>query len=254
MMVGRFHVVIAMILGVCITLGCRSSKKLTLDDGAYLSKKDIAAIIDGHNIDYSWYGIKGKVSISGRGESFSGSYYLRLKRDSIIWGLAKKLSVEGARVLITPEQATTLNRMDKTYTKSSFDALLETMGASMTFAEVQELLVGNIIPLGGNFKIKRDGVVQRAIGRVGELKVVYSIDPITKHIVEARYSPYPALNIRISMDDYHREDGVSYAKNKEISIALDGKEQAVIRWKIKDFSLNTPLKTPFKIPLRYERI
>lgn len=254
MKIGRLPYLATLVLGICLTLGCRSSKKLTLEDGAYLSKKDVAAIIDGHNIDHSWYGIKGKVSISGRGESFSGSYYLRLKRDSIIWGLAKKLSVEGARLLITPEQATTLNRIDKTYTKSSFDALLESMGASMTFAELQELLVGNIIPLDGIFKLKRDGLVQRAIGHVGDLKIVYSIDPLTKHIVEAHYSPYPALAIRIVMDDYHHEDGVSYAKNKEVSITLDGKEQVIIRWKIKDFSLNTPLKTPFKIPLRYERI
>lgn len=80
-----------------------------------------------------------------KSDMFSGSVNakFRMIRDSVVWISASKLGFEVGRILITQDSVFLMERLQKTYIKSSFDELSELAGLSLDFNFVQDFLMGN---------------------------------------------------------------------------------------------------------------
>mgnify|MGYP005846072291 CR=1 FL=1 len=67
-------------------------------------------------------------------------------RDSAIWVQVKKLGVEAARVLITPDSLWAINRMDRVYTAQSMARIADEYRLPGGFELIQDLLLGRAPP------------------------------------------------------------------------------------------------------------
>jgi hypothetical protein len=77
-----------------------------------------------------------------RTTSFSGQ--IRMLQDSLIWvSVAPVLGIEVFRVMIRPDSVFILNRLEKTYTRESFDFIARMTGSPLDFSVLQALLLGN---------------------------------------------------------------------------------------------------------------
>ncbi len=77
-----------------------------------------------------------------RTTSFSGQ--IRMLQDSLIWvSVAPVLGIEVFRVMIRPDSVFILNRLEKSYTRESFDFIARMTGSPLDFPVLQALLLGN---------------------------------------------------------------------------------------------------------------
>lgn len=243
-------------VGVFMISGCHRSKKL--DDTTSLverSEAEIHEALYAHNIDAQWYAIKGSARVSMPDQSFSGSVYLRIKRDSIIWGMAKKLSIEGGRFLSTPEQTTLINRIDRTYMNQSTPSLLGSLDTYMEFRDFQELLMGNIILPDSISRIEEDGIYYAVRFISGDIDVSYWIDSKSTKLSHAEYLWKDGKKVHVLYTDYMQVDSFGdHARQRSISIYNKGQQHTSIDLKLSDIQVDVPKKTPFQVPRRYERI
>jgi len=124
---------------------CKSTKKGL--NSKSREKSEILEAIANQNIPYEWFTTVGKIRMSNSEESISAKVYLRIKRDSAIWMVVKKLGIEVARVLITPEEFTIIYRWENVYEQGSLQTLLESYNADLTFRELQDYIVGHVPPI-----------------------------------------------------------------------------------------------------------
>jgi hypothetical protein len=87
--------------------------------------------------------IRTDITVDGDGGSASAYANIIWLRDSAIWISVKKLGVEGARVLITPDSVGIINRMDQTYMVVPLSDLMRTYGIPGDFEVLQRLLIGS---------------------------------------------------------------------------------------------------------------
>ena len=108
------------------------------------SDTEIKKALIEQNIDYEWFTAVGKIRLSTPDESIGAKVYLRIQRDSAIWMVVKKIGIEVARVLITPEEFTIIYRWEKVYEQESLKTLMKSYNASLSFTELQDYIIGNI--------------------------------------------------------------------------------------------------------------
>lgn len=135
------HITYVLIAIICLS-SCRGNKKVI--GSSFRSDKEIKKAITDHNIDYQWFTTVGKIKMSTPNESISAKVYLRVQRDTAIWMVVKKLGVEVARALITPDEFTIIYRWEKVYEQESLQTLMDSYDASLSFPELQDYIIGNI--------------------------------------------------------------------------------------------------------------
>lgn len=113
-----FHI---MALGIIMFLtSCASQKALTGDVQSITAK------------------VETKIKAFNMDESVNGT--LKMKRDKAIQLSLTKFGIEGARVIFTPDSILLINKLTKTYLRSSFKELDKMAGGEnmLTFANIQE--------------------------------------------------------------------------------------------------------------------
>ncbi len=84
----------------------------------------------------------GTASLDGQMMSVSGA--IRIKRDSVIYiSIAPLLSIELARLLLTPDTVRMINRLDNTYYIGDMSVLNNMLNTHLDFYMLQALLTGN---------------------------------------------------------------------------------------------------------------
>lgn len=240
---------------VLILSACSRKKKLATGTFVERSDTELIKALKDHNIDATWYSIKGKSKVSGEDQAFSGTIYLRMKRDSILWGMAKKMSIEGGRFLCTPEETTLLNRIDRSYMVQPTAALLGRMTGSMDFRDVQELLMGNIFLPEKTDSIIQDEVYYQVYFKSYDISVCYTVDSESLELRKAAYSWENNRQVEVEFTDYRPTDqGKDHAYNRIITVYENEIPTTKVNIKISQLDINIPKRTPFKIPRSYEKL
>lgn len=118
------------------------------NSSAHASKKPVKFLIkqlEKQQLQYEWFGCRAKVKVDSEKEDVVFSASLRMQKDSLIWVRIKKMSVEGARIKITPESIEILNRQESQYIKRPYSFIKEEYGLDISFAQLQEAILGNPI-------------------------------------------------------------------------------------------------------------
>lgn len=236
-------------------IGCSTKKRLTTADKLVSrSEAELLKALSSHNLDATWYAVKGKARVEGEGQSFTGTIYLRLKRDSIIWGMAKKLSIEGGRFLCTPDHATLINRIDGTYMERHTDRLLHSLNASLSFRDVQEVLMGNIILPQQIDSIRTQGSMYSLYFTDQGIGIRYDIHSRSQQLKRAIYTTNDQ-EISTEYSNYLRvNNGTLHPHDRSISFSRDGNKHMKLDLSFRNVEVNVAKRTPFSIPRRYEKV
>jgi Domain of unknown function (DUF4292) len=125
--IGLFWIGLAAFLLSAKSTGCSGKKTASLEEKPATSQRSADYLLRKlKSVDMSkasTMSAKAGLFLQGNGQSISASANIVWIRDSVLWLNVKKFGLEGARALITKDSAYLLNRLDKTVTVKSLEAL-----------------------------------------------------------------------------------------------------------------------------------
>jgi hypothetical protein len=210
------------------------------------------------HINFRTFSAKIKVDYSnnkGRQPDFVAN--VRMLKDSVIWiSLSNDIGIEGIRVLITKDSIKLLDKLANTYQVRPLSHIQELSQIPFSFADLQDLLVGNPI------FFNKDSVTSYANNVNGY--TLLSIAPLFKNLlsVGGDYSIQksklddndPTLNRTCDLiyNNYENKTGVSFSTQRQITISQQNKLD--VELKFKDYKFNEELSYPFSVPKKFKRI
>ncbi|MFT3845556.1 MAG: DUF4292 domain-containing protein [Lacibacter sp.] len=272
----KFSIASATLLLVLIFSACRSTKKL---QQAIVKKDTVATVVTEvqpthadtvrmvndlmtsvlkNRIEFTTFSAKIKVDyLNSKGKQPDFVANVRMKKDSLIWlSLGNDLGIEGFRVLITKDSIKVLDKLANTYQVRPLTHLQELSQIPFTFADLQNLLVGNPV------FFNRDSITSYTKNEKGY--TLLSIDTLFKNLISVNNSFLieksklddndPALNRTCDLiyTEYENKTGVMFSAYREIFISQQNKLD--VQLKFKDYKFNEELSYPFTIPKKFKRI
>ncbi|MBO0937615.1 DUF4292 domain-containing protein [Fibrella sp. HMF5335] len=213
-------------------------------------------------IDFRYLTAKSKLSFKNKDQDISNaSLHLRVRKDSLIWMSISKVGIEAARVLITRDSVTIMDKIEKQYMVYDFPTLSRQFNFDLNFDLLQALIVGNLpLPKRPAQKVKNERdylLLRQSEGKVlvdnyiGEndrkLKRLMVTEQPTKNALRLDYEDFTALNTflfpyssLVTVDYKSKADGQFY--------------QTLIRIKHNKVELvEKDPGFPFTIPGKYQR-
>ncbi len=136
----------ALALLACLVVACKTPVvPNSTNSPSKRSAKFLLRQLDKQRLNYEWFGCRAKIKIDSEERDAVFSAALRMQKDSLIWVRIQKMSVEGVRIRITPSTIEVLNRQEAQYLKRPFSFIKEEYGLDISFAQLQEVLLGNPI-------------------------------------------------------------------------------------------------------------
>nr|WP_293833881.1 DUF4292 domain-containing protein [uncultured Arsenicibacter sp.] len=160
-------------------------------------------------IDFNFLTAKAKVSFKSKDQDIdNATVNIRVAKDSLVWIAISKIGVEAARVLVTRDSITILDKINNEYTQYDFPGLSKRFNFDMNFELLQALIVGNLpLPKQPAQKIKNERdylllrqtegkvLVENYIGEENrKLKKLMVVEQPTKNTLRLDYADFTALN------------------------------------------------------------
>lgn len=210
-----------------------------------------------HRIDFNTFSAKIKVDLEGKdGKKSDFNAFLRLQKDSVLWvSINVALGVEAFRILITPDSVKILNKIDKVVQLRSVQSLQEITHLPFTFAELQNVIIGNAVFLDSNILSYNSN--DRSIS-------LFSVTQAFKHMLTIRNDSYLLMNSKLDdidinrsrtclvlYDSYQQGNGRYFPAFRQITVSE--KSRLDIKMDYKQYEFNNPLSFPFSIPKNYKQ-
>jgi hypothetical protein len=165
--------------------------------------------VHANNVEFQYLSAKGKAQIEQNGNKLpNANLTLRMRRDSVIWISVSVAGFEGVRASITRDSVRIMNKLQREYYSGDFAYLSRQLNVTVTFEQVQALLLGNYLPssngaeptvtLEGNTQRVRynqasiliEQLISMSLGKVQKLNV---LDDASKNNFTVDYSDFRAL-------------------------------------------------------------
>lgn len=220
------------------------------------SDEEVVQSLKTRSIEYSWLNGKAKTKIESPEENASGLLYLRNSKDSLIWLLIKKRSVEASRILLNPDSLYIIYRLDQTYEKQSISDVNNSLNLQLSFKEIQDIISGNIpIPDAKTIEVNRLGNFYEIKGKFRDINVRYLLNAANLKLAEGQYTDQKGRSIISKYDDYKLYEGkgeIPYFRSYEF-ITLE-EERTYIELEIIEIEFDKPERILFSIPPHYEEV
>ncbi len=136
-------VVFLAVIAIFSLAGCKSKRNMALSGKTETETRHKVAV---EEIDFHYFNSKAKVDYSDGSSSLSFNVNIRMKKDSVVWmSVLAPLGIEAARALITPDSVHVLDRLNSRYEAYSIDWLRQNLSADLSFSNIQNMLLGNLI-------------------------------------------------------------------------------------------------------------
>ena len=205
------------------------------------------------DLPYQWFVGNGTGTVDWDDQRISAKLNVRIKKDSVIWVQISKLGVELGRMLVRPDSAFFVNRLEQSYARYSTNEFFKKYNLPADFTMFAKVFTGGAyIPPGiTNTTIEPDGAlfVQSSSGVNArhwldtEYRLIKSqvMDP-NRHEWTAGFSNYTAVNTGQKFP-YHRGN----------SLMIDGKAN-LFDVNYESILIDIPHELPFSIPSHYEKM
>lgn len=125
-----------------IFTSCKTGKNTQSTYGG----KETAYKVAVEEIDFNYFNSKAKVNYDDGKSSLGFVVNIRMKKDSIIWMSAlAPFGLEAARALITRDSVKIMDRLNNRYEEYSISWLKQNFNADLSFENLQNLLLGNMV-------------------------------------------------------------------------------------------------------------
>jgi hypothetical protein len=190
------------------------------------------------------------------GKDYELTAFVRLEKDKRIWISvnATLLGIEVFRVLITPDSAKVLNKVDKVYQLRSISYLQEISHLPFDFNVLQSVILGNPIFLDSNILYYRkdiQGISILSIGSVFRNSLTLNSDFSLKHSKLDDVDPLKTRSCDITYGQYEKKDTILFSTYRQIAVAETTRLD--VEMSFNRYSFNDNLEFPFSIPKNYKR-
>lgn len=241
---------------VIVLAGCKTTQPLAVKAVDRTDSELYKAIYD-HNTDFTWFVADGNMKVDSPVEKVSAKVYLRMRKDSVIWSVVKKVGVEGGRMLVTPKSYAVINRIDGTYSRGSTNSILGQSNLNLTFTDVQQALFGNImVPDTNSTTISRLGAMytvhQPQTSQANKSSYVVNSETLRIDNIEIYTTLDQSLSVQFS--NYQTTDtGHDLPHTRKVTINDRGIVSTIIL-EFKNISVDVPKSTKFSVPRHYEEV
>ncbi len=240
-----------------MAFGCKTHKivspktKVKKRSATFLVKK-----LSEQSNEFEWLDMKIKLGYTDAYQSNKGSARIRMRRDSIIWIAVSKLGVEAMRIRIVKDTIEILNRIERTYQITNFNAINKNYGIDLDYALLQRLILANPIYLPtDSLSASIDSAAYILEGMFDSLIVRYVLSG-TNYRPTKLCVDYPNGSSLQMQYKAYRLFGSNFFQptiRNYVTKSVD-EYMATIRLRITQTVIDTPVKTPFRIPAHYEKL
>lgn len=246
-------------LYICLTLlllACSSTKNLNKGPIPVRSDQDIFDALSKRNIDFEWFHGKMSTHVSSTDENVSGSMIVRMKKDSAIWVVVKKLGIEFARVWIDPSEFTVLYRLEGAYEVSPINKINDLFAVAADFQDIQQLMFGNVIlPEQSAVTITKDSIYYKVLATVDGLNLLYYINAFTLDLDKMVVVDKMNRSASAQYSDYKQLDTFGrVAYNRVLTFPDEYGGTSRVSFDFSELEINVPKEMKFSIPKSYEKI
>jgi predicted transcriptional regulator len=237
----------------------------------YKNAKTLTANLKANEFNFNRFNAKlnAEIAIDSSINSFVIS--LRVKKDSIIWMSISKLGIEGARVLITKDSVSFINRINNKYFKGDYSYVSKLLNTQLDYEMLQSLLVGNSVAFYDEDEKIKPGIsnclytlgtirkykLRRVMEKGKELKEpaqsIYMIPETFKISRILFYEFNPERSFDAGFYDYTKVDSTQLFPLK-MHFTVKAQKNVIISIDYTKIQLNEAQSFPFKIPDNYEQI
>ena len=209
-----------------------------------------------NRIQFETFSAKIKVDMEDKeGKKSDFNAFLRLRRDSALWvSINVALGIEAFRVLITPDSVKLLNKLDKIVQVRSVESLQEITHLPFTFAELQNVIIGNPIYIDSAIVSYKNDEKTLSLFAIGE---------VFKHMLTLNRQDYTMLNSKLDDRDVNRArtclvEYANYQTNGNYNfstlrtITVSEKTKLGLQLDYKQYAFNEVLTYPFSVPKNYK--
>ena len=241
---------------------CKTAKKAT--NSGKLREQPVDIVLNEvkkRAIRPDWFSGRAKIGVESEELTVSFTAQIHLQTDSVLYLSLRKLGLEVARVLITPDSVFVINRFNSEYYKKGLDYLEKTFHFPGNFALLQDLLLGNPVASnagGSGWEMVKEPpsyhLSQQTAG--GPYQADYWVDGQTFQVV--RWQWEDVLNgLRLELEQEQFGLGTDAQNFSYIRKALlDSRETGPVRLSLEftKVEFDTPKEIQFVIPDNYQRV
>jgi hypothetical protein len=242
------------ILIVSVFISACKSRKNSNDTRAFKKLSTMDALSASIS-DWQFYSAKAKVDIEGAGLSKSVDAVIKMEKDSVIWISVGLFGLEGARIFMHQDSITVLNKLDKSYSKLSWNEAGNYVGAELTLKSTQSLLLGNLLlPVDSLYELNQDSALYYLERIVAKSIYKVKLDSFDYHLVNSYFrGEKTGKNIRFSYSSYEKVDSAFVPGLIELK-AKDGLKNFKGKIRLSNMNLEAFGPLPTRIPASYKRI
>ena len=256
----KLHCLLAIALTLLLS-ACKGSKRGTStgDQTGEKSTRYVLKKINQNTIDVDWLNAKARIKFQDEKTNISGTAVVRLEKDKRIWMVVKKFGIEGARILIRPDSVFVLDRLNSEYHAKDFSFVQQQLNMELSFIDVQDLLLGNIVLMekGEKYKTSLEGnqhllQVEEDEGMAKQYwlhgshfypeKMHFEV-PAQKRKASIGYGDYNTLEKNMNFS-YFRDFNFSSPETGEVQVEL----------KYSKVEVNQPKELKFEVPGHYRMV
>ena len=246
-------------IGLCFLASCETTRKLSNGSSGPAPIEgitDVSLMLDlvkATDLPFTWFGAEGTGTIDWEGERYTAKMNVRIERDKIIWVQIQKLGFEIGRMLITPDSAFFINRLERSYAKYSTIQFFKKYNLPADFEMFSKVFTGGAyIPTAiSTSVIEKDhswylesesGVNARHWLDVTALLTRSLVTDQFRHEWSAGYSDYRATNT-----------GQMFPFRRTNSLVIDGTSN-LFDLDYSSILIDVPQEFPFSVPSHYEKM
>ncbi len=243
---------------VCLSgfTSCKSKKNLqNVNSEGTLSKKEALARFLSP-ASYNFYAAKAKLRVTSPYGTDKGTLYIRSIPDSLIWMSVKRLSIEGGRILITPDSVTFINRLEKSYSKVSLEEIGSRYGIAADFRYIQNVILGfNPTVLDSEITdyVEHENVYTLST-MLNDIYHEFDLEKNHGNTVSGRFNERFHADGKWEFDDFRILSDITIPFKRNYHIQSVEIRDLHINIDFSDIELNNPKEIKFSVPNHYDKI
>lgn len=204
-----------------------------------------------------WINAKAKISVESSSITQKGTTYIRAKKDSVLWMLVKKATVEGGRVQIINDSIYAINRLEKTFYIKPLDYIQEEFGFNSALPYIHSLLAGHPPKIDSSKHWKsylgKDRYSIETL--IGDMVHQFDFDTETGLHTGGHFRNEDGINGRWVYNDYRMvENNIEVPFYRYFNIQLNENESIILSLDFSAIEINQEKTINFQIPSHYQRV
>lgn len=247
---------IAIFAGLMLLASCSSEKKALKRQRSKERKLNKVGL---ETFEYEALSIKAKLDLSLNNEDKKARAYIRIRKDSAIWISISKTSIEGLRVLVTPDTIMAIDRINKLFYAYNYQELQEQFKFPFDYQMMQSALTGEpYFPKGSKPSKRPVGDQYMLRDKIGELLVKQFVGKKNHKLEAVQAVDEKERELKIDYGKFEQVEGQAFPHKNRISVNYI--QEGEVKETALDFEYNRvslaekDLKLPFKVSDKFKQV